>query len=112
MFTSPGLTSVQLACVLACLRRAYTRQTTEWAAPRLVGTELIACADHVAIDGVVGLGRVADPCERVLHATRIQLQRDHLSYRLSRALEVYFYFILVNESYLSYQLPPRINDSA
>ena len=37
----------------------------------------------------------------------IQLQRDHLSYRLSRALEVYFYFILVNESYLSYQLPPE-----
>ena len=65
MVTSTGLTQVQLACVLACLRRAYTQQHTEWLAPKLVGSELVTCADRVAVDGFIGLDELpilADTC--------------------------------------------------
>ena len=52
---SPTLTGVQLACVLACLRRAYTRQGIVWTAPRKVGRELVECVDRLVVDGAVGL---------------------------------------------------------
>ena len=46
--------ALHLQCVAACLGRAQRIATGgAWSAPRLVGSELLACADNVTRDGTV-----------------------------------------------------------
>mmetsp|Transcript_73828 Transcript_73828/g.202825 ORF Transcript_73828/g.202825 Transcript_73828/m.202825 type:complete len:156 (+) Transcript_73828:530-997(+) len=46
--------AAQLDCVAACLRKAQLHAMgSAWSAPRLVGAELLACADNVTHDGVL-----------------------------------------------------------
>ena len=57
--------ALHLQCVAACLSRAQRfAMGSTWSAPRLIGSELLACADNVTRDGTV------DATELVLFATR------------------------------------------